>query len=141
MKEHIDFSLWMSRLFTSLFAVFAVIALLIAGVGIFGVMSYSVGQRTQEIGIRMALGAEPGAMVRMVTWQAMRLTLIGVLIGLVAAFGVTRLMAAQLFNTSPTDPPTFTVVCVLLMFSGVIAAWLPALRASRVDPMVALRYE
>ena len=141
MKEHINFSLWMSRLFTSLFAVFAVIALLIAGVGIYGVMSYSVGQRTQEIGIRMALGAEPGAMVRMVTWQAMRLTLIGVLLGLVAAFGVTRLMAAQLFNTSPTDPPTFTVVCVLLMFSGVIAAWLPALRASRVDPMVALRYE
>ena len=141
MKEHVNFSLWMSRLFTSLFAVFAVIALVIAGVGIFGVMSYSVGQRTQEIGIRMALGADPGAMVRMVTWQALVLTLWGVVLGLVAAFGVTRLMAAQLFQVSPTDPPTFTVVCVLLMFSGVLAAWLPAMRASRVDPMVALRYE
>jgi len=141
MREHVSYSLWMSRLFTSLFAVFAIIALVIAGVGIFGVMSYSVGQRTQEIGIRMALGAEPGAMVRMVTWQALVLTLWGVGLGLVAAFGVTRFMAAQLFQVSPTDPPTFTIVCVLLMFSGVLAAWLPAMRASRVDPMVALRYE
>jgi ABC-type antimicrobial peptide transport system permease subunit len=80
-------------------------------------------------------------MVRMVTWQAMKLTLIGVAIGLAGAFAVTRVMASQLFQVSPTDPPTFTVVCVLLMFSGVLAAWLPAMRASRVDPMVALRYE
>jgi putative ABC transport system permease protein len=141
MQEHVAFSMWTHRLFTSLFSVFAVIALLIAGVGIFGVMSYSVGQRTQEIGIRMALGAEPGSVVRMVTLQALKLTGIGIAIGLAAAFGVTRFMAAQLFEVSPTDPPTFTVVCVLLALSGVIAAWLPAMRASRVDPMVALRYE
>jgi len=141
MREHVAFSMWMHRLFTSLFTTFAVIALVIAGVGIFGVMSYSVGQRTQEIGIRMALGAEPGAVVRMVTVQALKLTVIGIVLGLVAAFGVTRFMESQLYGVSATDPPTFTVVCVLLALSGVIAAWMPAMRASRVDPMVALRYE
>ena len=125
----------------TLLAIFAALALLLAAVGLYGVLAYSVAQRTQEIGIRMALGAEPGAMVRMVTGHALKLTLLGVGIGLAGAFVVTRAMAAQLFEISPTDPPTFTVVCVLLMFSGIVAAWLPALRASRVDPMVALRYE
>ncbi|MEO5618297.1 MAG: ABC transporter permease [Candidatus Eisenbacteria bacterium] len=141
MREHVAFSMWMHRLFTSLFGTFAVIALIIAGVGIFGVMSYSVGQRTQEIGIRMALGAEPAAVVRMVTMQALMLTGIGIVIGLAGAFAVTRFMESQLFGVSATDPPTFTVVCVLLAVSGVVAAWLPAMRASRVDPMVALRHE
>ncbi len=140
-REHVKFSMWTHRLFTSLFGVFAVIALVIAGVGIFGVMSYSVSQRTQEIGIRMALGAEPAAVVRMVTMQALRLTGVGIGIGLAAAWGVTRFMQSQLFGVNATDPPTFTVVSVLLVLSGVTAAWLPALRASRVDPMVALRYE
>jgi putative ABC transport system permease protein len=141
MREHVKFSMWTHRLFTSLFSVFAVLALIIAGVGIYGVMSYSVGQRTQEIGIRMALGADAGSVVRMVTMQAVWLTGIGIALGLVAAFLVTRLMAAQLFAVSPTDPPTFTIVCVLLALSGVVAAAVPAMRAARVDPMVALRYE
>ncbi len=140
-REHVRFSMWTHRLFTSLFGTFAVLALLIAGIGIYGVMSYSVGQRTQEIGVRMALGADPAAVVRMVTLQAVRLTLLGIALGLAGAFGLTRFMATMLFQVSPTDPPTFTIVCVLLALSGIVAAWLPALRASRVDPMVALRYE
>jgi putative ABC transport system permease protein len=140
-REHVKFSMWMHRLFSSLFGTFAVIALLIAGIGLYGVMAYSVTQRTQEIGIRMALGADGGSVVRMVTIQAMRLTILGIGIGLAGAFAVTRVMAAQLFKVSPTDPPTFTVVCLLLVLSGVTAAWLPALRASRVNPVVALRYE
>jgi len=141
LHEHVRFSMWMNRLFSTLFGVFAMLALVIAGVGLYGVMAYSVGQRTQEIGIRMALGAEPASVVRMVTIQALKLTGLGIAIGLAAAFGVTRVMAAQLFNVSPTDPPTFSVVCVLLVLSGVMAAWLPAMRASRVNPVVALRYE
>ena len=141
LHEHVRYSMWMNRLFSTLFGTFAVLALVIAGIGLYGVMAYSVGQRTQEIGIRMALGAEPGSVVRMVTMQALRLTGLGIGIGLVGAFLLTRVMTAQLFNVSPTDPPTFTATCVLLILSGVVAAWLPATRASRVDPVVALRYE
>src|SRR5262249_53798955 len=138
---HIRFSMWTHRLFATLFSVFAVLALIIAGVGIYGVISYSVGQRTQEIGIRMALGADQTSVGRMVTLQAAKLTALGIVLGLIGAFGVTRLMASQLFQVSPTDPPTFTIVCVLLAISGIGAASVPALRAARVDPMVALRYE
>jgi putative ABC transport system permease protein len=141
MHEHIRFSMWTHRLFLSLFIAFAALALVIAAVGIYGVMSYSIGQRTQEIGVRIALGAEPAAVVRMVTLQALKLTAFGIGFGLAGAWAVTRLMAAQLFEVSPTDPPTYVVVGVLLALSGVVAAWLPALRAARVDPMVALRYE
>jgi putative ABC transport system permease protein len=141
MREHIDFSMWTHRLFTSLFAVFAVMALVIAGVGIYGVMSYSVGQRTQEIGIRMALGADQGSVVWMVTLQALWLTGIGIALGLFGAYFTSKAMAGQLFGVSPSDPPTFTAVCVLLALSGVVAAWVPAMRASRVNPIVALRYE
>jgi putative ABC transport system permease protein len=140
-REHVRFSMWTHRLFMSLFTTFAILALLIAGIGIYGVMSYSVTQRTQEIGIRMALGADQAAVVGMVTMQALKLTLLGVIVGLAGAFGVTRFMQGMLFNVSATDPPTFTIVCVVLALSGVIAAWLPASRASRVNPVVALRYE
>lgn len=138
-KEHTDFSFWMRRLFASLMAVFAVIALIIAAVGLYGVMAYSVAQRTQEIGIRMALGAERASVLRMVLGDAMRLTVLGSGIGLAAAFGVTRFMASVLFDVSPTDPPTFAVVSVILVASAVAASLVPAMRATRVDPMIALR--
>ena len=139
LHEHVQFSVWTSRLFGSLMAVFAVLALIIAAVGLYGVMAYSVAQRTQEIGIRMALGAQGRDVVSLVVGQAMRLTLIGSGIGLAAAFALTRGMTSQLFGISATDPPTYVMVAVILAASSVLAAWVPAYRATRVDPMRALR--
>lgn len=138
-REHVDFSFWVRRLFASLMLVFAVIALVIAAVGLYGVMAYAVTQRTQEIGIRMALGAERGSVLRMVMGDALRLTVIGSGIGLAVAYGVTRFMAAVLFDVSPTDPPTFAGVALILAASAVLASLVPAWRAMRVDPMIALR--
>ncbi len=134
-------ALWEPRLYTVLMGVFALLAVAIAAVGIHGVMAYSVAQRTQEIGIRMALGAAQGAVLRMVIGQAMRLTVLGLGIGLAAAFATTRLMANLLFGVSPSDPPTYLGVTLILAGSALLASWLPALRATRVDPMVALRCE
>jgi ABC-type antimicrobial peptide transport system permease subunit len=139
LREQFAYSLWVKRLFVRLITVFGVIALVIAAVGLYGVMAYSVAQRTQEIGIRMALGAARATVVRMVVGQAMRMTLVGCGLGLLAAWGVTRFMAALLMGVSPTDPPTFAGVALLLAASGMLAAWVPAMRATRVDPMVALR--
>jgi predicted permease len=141
MKQATREALWESRIYVGLMGVFATLALLIAAVGIYGVMAYNVSQRTQEIGIRMALGAAQQDVVRMVVGQAMRLTALGVGIGLAAAYAVTRLMASLLFGVSPTDPPTFVGVAVILALSGIIAAWVPTVRATRVDPMIALRAE
>ena len=141
MHDHVLFSVWTTRLFGSLMAVFAVLALIIAAVGLYGVMAYSVAQRTQEIGIRMALGAQARDVVGLVVGQAMRLTLIGSGIGLAAAFALTRGMASQLFGVSTTDPPTYAVVAMILVLSSVLAAWVPAYRATRVDPMRALRVD
>jgi len=141
MTEFIHFNLWLHRLFSGLFATFAIIALLIAGIGLYGVMAYSVAQRTQEIGLRMALGADRSAVLRLVVGQAMRLTVIGCGIGLASAYALTRVMAGILFEVSPNDPPTFIGVALILALSAALAAWLPARRATRVDPMVALRYE
>jgi putative ABC transport system permease protein len=139
LREQFAYSLWVKRLFVRLITVFGVIALVIAAVGLYGVMAYSVAQRTQEIGIRMALGAARGTVVRMVVGQAMQMTFVGCALGLLAAWGVTRFMAALLMGVSPTDPPTFAGVALLLAASGMLAAWVPAMRATRVDPMVALR--
>lgn len=141
LREELHFSLWVRRLFGTLIGAFGVIALVIAAVGLYGVMAYSVAQRTQEIGIRMALGADAAGVQRMVVGGALRLTLLGVGIGLAIALGTTRFMAATIQSVSPTDPPTFTIVTVLLMMSGLLAAWVPSLRATRVDPMRALRAE
>jgi putative ABC transport system permease protein len=139
MHESVQFAVWTKRLFGSLMAVFAVLALVIAAVGLYGVMAYSVAQRTQEIGIRMALGAQARDVVGLVVGQALRLTLIGIGIGIAAAFALTRAMTSVLFNVSPNDPPTYFGVLLILALSTVLAAWVPAHRATRVDPMRALR--
>jgi putative ABC transport system permease protein len=124
-----------------LVAIFAGVALLLAAVGIFGVMSYSVAQRTRELGIRIALGAGRGALRRLVVGQAMALAVGGLAIGLVAALALSSALEKMLFNLTPTDPATFASVAAVLFVVALVASWLPARKAARVDPVVALRAE
>ncbi len=129
------------RLAVMLISVFSAVALLLAAIGIYGVMSYAVTLRTQEIGIRMALGAERHDISRMVLRFGARMSFIGIALGLVAAFGLARMMAGLLFQTSTADPPTFSIVPLTLMAVALAACYVPARRATRVDPLVALRAE
>ncbi|MCA1557542.1 MAG: FtsX-like permease family protein, partial [Acidobacteria bacterium] len=122
-------------------AIFAGLATLLAAVGIFGVMNYSVTLRTREIGLRMALGAQRGQVLLLILKQGLLLTLIGVGIGLVGALALTRVMSSLLFGVEATDPATFTAIVLLLTIVSLIACYIPAWRATRVDPMIALRYE
>jgi predicted permease len=141
MTDVIDASLWAPRMGAMLLGLFGVLALTLATVGIYGVMSYSVTRRTREIGIRMALGAKGGDVLGMVLGEGMVLTCTGMVLGIGAAVAVTRLVAKLLFGVSPTDLPTFAGISLLLGVVALVANYLPARRATAVDPLVTLKYE
>jgi putative ABC transport system permease protein len=141
MDEVVAQSFWDRRFFGTLFTIFAGLALFLASLGLYGVMAYSVKQRTQEIGVRMALGAQTSDVLRLVTGQGLRLILIGLAIGFVSAFFLAKLLSGSLNGISAHDPPSFALVPVVLFLVGLAACYLPARAAMRLDPMDALRYE
>ena len=141
MNEVVSRSTSRQRFNMLLMTVFGAAALLLAAIGIYGLMAYSVEQRTQEIGIRLALGAEPGRVRNMVVLQGMRLVVVGIVIGLASASGLTRFIASLLFEVEAWDPSAFIAVPLVLTAVAMVAVMVPARRASRVDPMVALRNE
>jgi putative ABC transport system permease protein len=129
------------RFAMTLISVFALVALALSALGIYGVVSYSVSQRTREIGVRVALGAQPADLIRWVLRQGLRIACLGLLIGLAGAGVIARLVASQLFRVNALDPLTLTLMASLLLLSALLACWLPARRATQIDPMEALRYE
>ena len=141
MEEVVAESIWQPRLYAMLFAVFAGGALLLALIGIYGVMAFLVQTRTHEIGVRMALGASARDVFKLIVGRGMKLTIVGVIIGVGGAIALTRLMHSLLFNTSATDPFTFILISLLLSLAAFFACYIPARRAAKVDPLVALRYE
>jgi putative ABC transport system permease protein len=141
MEEYISATVATPRFNTTLLVIFAGVALILTIVGLYGVMSYSVAQRTNEIGIRMALGAQTGDVLRLIVSQGFKLVLIGLGIGLVGAFAMTRVIASLLFGVTTKDPITFVAVAVLLALVALLACYIPARRATRLDPLHALRYE
>jgi putative ABC transport system permease protein len=141
MDQLLGNSLAQRRLTLVLLSSFASLALLLAAVGIYGVIAYTVRQRTRELGIRLALGAQAGAVLRLILRQGLKVTLIGIALGLTAAFALTRWMESLLFGVRPADPLAFGVVALLLLLVAICACWIPARRATQVDPLVALRSE
>jgi predicted permease len=140
-EQLIDGTISQERLFATLCAALAAFALVLSCIGLYGLLSFNVARRTNEIGIRMAIGAQPGDVIRVVLREALILAAIGIAVGLPAVFAVTRLIRSQLYGVQPTDPATLIVVTVILVTVALLSAWLPARRAARVDPMVALRSE
>jgi len=141
MEARVSASVAAPRFYALMLGLFALLAVVLAAVGIYGVLSYNVSQRHREIGVRMALGAEGRDILALVVRQGLLLTLIGVVIGLVAALGTTRFLTTLLFGVTPTDPVTYAGISALLLAVAILACWIPARRAIRVDPMTALRYE
>jgi ABC-type antimicrobial peptide transport system permease subunit len=140
-EEVVARSLWRQRLQGEVLGVFAVLALLLASVGLYGVIAYAVTQRTRELGVRVALGATRGQVLGLVLGHGVRLTLIGVAIGAVGALALSRLITSLLYGVTPTDPATFVAVPAVLSAVAVLASYAPARRAMRVDPLVAMRAE
>jgi putative ABC transport system permease protein len=141
MEQQLSEQLAPRRFETGLLGLFSCIAVLFASVGIYGVLHYSVARRTHEIGVRMALGARPHDVLKLVVGQGAKLALTGIALGTAAALALTKLMASLLLGITPTDPLTFLAVSLLLSAVALLASYLPARRATKVDPMVALRYE
>ncbi|HEU0253503.1 MAG TPA: FtsX-like permease family protein, partial [Pyrinomonadaceae bacterium] len=134
-------TVWQSRVWGLLFGIFSVIALVLATAGIYAVMAYFVTQRTREIGVRIALGAQWRDVLKLILTSGMSLVIIGLALGLAGALALTRLMTTLLFEVSPTDPITFVAVALCVIFATLLACYIPARRATKVDPLIALRYE
>jgi putative ABC transport system permease protein len=141
LEERLAINYWEQGIFGSLFSIFAVIALLLASVGLYAVIAQSVSQRTQEIGLRMALGASARNILRMVFRQGLLQLAIGLLVGMAGAVALTRFLSSLLVLVSPTDPATFALVAMVLGLAATLGCLIPARRATRVDPLVALRHE
>jgi len=139
LDQHFNAAVASPRFHALLLAIFAGVALILTMIGLYGVMAHAVAQRTHEIGIRQALGAQGSDVLRLVVRQGMKLTLIGMLLGVSGALALTRLMETMLFGVSATDPLTFAGVALLLALVALVACWIPARRATKVDPMIALR--
>jgi ABC-type antimicrobial peptide transport system permease subunit len=140
-QEHIGVSLFLQRMAATLLSTFGLLALSLAALGLYGVMAYAVSQRTRELGIRISVGASKGDVLKLILVQAMMLAAVGITGGLVTALVVTRFAAKLLYGISPADPVTFTAIAALLLVVALVASYFPARRATRIDPMIALRTE
>jgi putative ABC transport system permease protein len=140
-EEHIGISLFLQRMAATLLTIFGLLALSLTAIGLYGVTAYSVSQRTRELGIRISVGAERRDIFKLILGQGLAISALGLLAGLVAALAVTRLTAKLLYGVSATDPVTFIVIALLLLCVTLLACYFPARRATKVDPMIALRFE